>query len=186
MSSRPTAPPQQLSRPSFPSSDKLEKVVIGSLDDPGKGVEAQYNPSELTIEKSVPWQAHKVNKANEPDLEFTGGEARTLSLELTFDGIEKKQNVEPSVLDLLELATVRDPNVDDEEHKRPHLVAVVWGDQLSSFRGVIESLSTKFTMFLPDGTPTRATCSVKIKEASKLGLAKGGARRSQRPRGRGR
>jgi hypothetical protein len=32
---------------------------------------------------------------------------------------------------------------------------------------VIESLEIKYTMFLPNGTPVRATCSVKLKEASR-------------------
>ncbi|HTJ41607.1 MAG TPA: hypothetical protein VL463_05900 [Kofleriaceae bacterium] len=167
----PSVRPQTL--PRFPSSpSKLAKIVIGSLDDPGKGVEAQYNPRELTIDKSVPWTPHKVTKANEHDLEFTGGDPRSMSLELTFDGFESGQSVEQAVLDLVELATVRDPNARDEDHLRPHLVAVVWGQRLERFRGVIESLSTKYTMFLPDGTPARATCTVKIKEANNPGVAK--------------
>ncbi|HTJ44519.1 MAG TPA: hypothetical protein VL463_20585 [Kofleriaceae bacterium] len=151
---------------------RLQKIVIGSLDDPGKGVEAQYNPRELTIEKSVPWTPHKVTKANEHDLEFTGGSPRTLSLELTFDGMETGRSVEQAVLDLAELATVRDRDAKDEDHLRPHLVVAVWGDKLSKFKGVIESLTTKYTMFLADGTPVRATCTVKLKEAENPGVAK--------------
>lgn len=174
----PKAPPQSLR--SYPSSAKtrLEKVVIGSLDDPGKGVEAQYNPKELSIEKTVPWQEHKVTRQNDPDLEFTGGGARTMNLELTFDGFETGQSVEDAIVALTELATVRDPSSKNEELLRPHLVAVAWGGpggvgtQIAPFRGVIASLSTKYTMFLPDGTPARATCQIKITEAQRLGLSK--------------
>ena len=167
----PSVKPQAL--PRFTSAPaKLAKIVIGSLDDPGKGVEAQYNPRELSIEKSVPWTPHKVTKANQHDLEFTGGEPRTMSLELTFDGFESGQSVEQAVLDLAELASVRDPAARDEDHLRPPLVAVVWGTKLQRFRGVIESLSTKYTLFLPDGTPARATCTVKIKEATNPGVGK--------------
>jgi hypothetical protein len=60
---------------------------------------------------------------------------------------------------------------------------VVWGaggpptDVLGGgpFRGVIESLQTKYTMFLPNGTPVRATCNVKIKEAARIVQGKGGS-----------
>ena len=33
---------------------------------------------------------------------------------------------------------------------------------------MIESLSTKLTMFAPNGTPLRATCTVKLKEVHVL------------------
>ena len=165
----PSVKPQALRRPSLEPA-RLAKIVIGSLDDVGKGVEAQYNPRELTIEKSVPWTSHKATKQDDHDLEFTGASPRTLGLELTFDGVETGLSVEQAVLDLAELATVRNPKATDEDHLRPHLVVAVWGDKLTRFQGVIESLTTKYTMFLADGTPVRATCTVKIKEARKPGV----------------
>lgn len=169
-----TIPPQKLRRPTPTTATRLEKIVIGSLDDAHIGVEAQYNPRELTIDKSVPWQEHKVTKKDDPDLEFTGGGARTMSLELTFDGFETGQSVEESIDALTAMAQVRDPDATDAEHLRPHRVAVVWGsrEKMPAFRGVIESLSTKYTMFLPDGTPARAVCTIKIKEAQRPGVAK--------------
>ena len=52
--------------------------------------------------------------------------------------------------------------------KRPTLVQVRWGNpDLPIFEGVIESVSTKLTMFLPSGTPVRATCNVKMMEAQR-------------------
>lgn len=168
-------PPQTLRRPTPSAPTRLEKIVIGSLDDPHVGVEAQYNPRELTIDKAVPWTEHKVTKKDDPDLEFTGGGARTMSLELTFDGFESGQSVEDSVDALTAMAQVRQPDAHDAELLRPHRVAVVWGSRETktpAFRGVIESLSTKFTMFLPDGTPARAVCTIKIKEAQRPGVAK--------------
>src|SRR5882762_1496867 len=168
---RPKAIPQLLPSPIRPGSDKLEKVIIGSLDDEGIGVEAQYNPKELSIDISVPWTAHKVINAHKPDLEFVGGEMRTISLELLFDGYETGQSVQQSVGLLGTLATVRAIDSTDPKMRRPHFVAVVWGDRpdtIPVFRGVIESISTKYTMFLRDGRPVRATCAVKIKEARKV------------------
>lgn len=50
---------------------------------------------------------------------------------------------------------------------RPPLVTFTWGG-LQVFEGVIESLNVKYTMFLPDGTPTRATVTLRMKEAGAL------------------
>jgi len=54
-------------------------------------------------------------------------------------------------------------------------VLIIWGG-LPAFEGVIESVGTKYTMFLPNGTPVRATCTVKFKEASRLSFKKGAAK----------
>ena len=33
-----------------------EKISIGSLDEPGISVKAQYNPKDLQVDLTVPWQ----------------------------------------------------------------------------------------------------------------------------------
>ena len=165
-------------------SPKVAKISIGSLDG-GPKVEAQYNPKELEISKTVPWS--KVNEANKSNgkstqaqgihLEFTGAEGRSLSVELLFDGYEKDAggrgvDVEKAVADLETLASVRVPGSKKEDERRPHRCVVTWGNVLSEFRCVIESLSTKYTMFSPQGKPLRATCVVKLKEADVVSMAK--------------
>ena len=186
MADRPTRIPQSLPHPTgpvIPGATKLEKVMIGSLDDPAVGVEAQYNPKELTIDQSVPWSSHKVLQQNQPDLEFAGGESRSLSFELLFDGYESGQSVEDAVRTLARLAQITDKSTKQDLMVRPHLVAVAWGSSnipsdatgMGPFRGVIESLQTKYTMFLPNGKPVRAVCQVKIKEAARFVHTAGGA-----------
>ena len=46
---------------------------------------------------------------------------------------------------------------------RPPLVMFSWGG--FTFKGVVESLTIRYTMFLPDGKPCRATANLSIKEA---------------------
>ena len=143
-------------------------VSIGSCDDTTLTVDAQYNPKELQIDKSVPWQKKsQANKSTETgiQLEFTGAEGRTMSLELLFDGYEKKQSVAPQVEMLNTMASVWKPGSDKETERRPHLCVVKWGATIPKFTCVIESLSTKYTMFSDAGVPLRATCTVKLKEA---------------------
>ena len=166
------------------------KITIASLE---KGYEtlivtAQFNPKELQIDRTVPWSpTGEANKANaegggggggEPKggvhLEFTGAQGRTLSVELLFDGYETTAGkgftveVADEVANLEKLASVIDPGSDKEDDRRPHWCIAAWGTSLRAFKCVIESLSTKYTMFDATGKPLRATCTVKLKEADSV------------------
>jgi len=154
-----------------------KKISIGSVDQPGLSVEAQYNPKELQIDKSIPWS--KKNQANQSNdkgihLEFTGAEGRSMTVEMLFDGYETNSSVSKPIDDLNTMASVLDPDSKDENRRRPHLCVATWGSTVEKFRCVIESLSTKYTMFSDDGVPLRATCTVKLKEADVVSMAKGG------------
>ena len=63
----------------------------------------------------------------------------------------------------------------EKDEKRPAQVMITWGG-LPEFEGVIESIGAKYTMFLPSGTPVRATVTVKMKEANRLSFKKGAAK----------
>jgi hypothetical protein len=49
---------------------------------------------------------------------------------------------------------------------------LVWGKFV--FKGVVESLTQKFTMFLSDGTPVRCEATLKMKKASQAVTGKSG------------
>ena len=49
----------------------------------------------------------------------------------------------------------------DKQKFRPPTILFIWGRFI--FKGVVESLSQKYTMFLSDGTPVRAECALKIR-----------------------
>jgi hypothetical protein len=148
-----------------PSKD--DSVSIASCDT-NIHVDAQYNPKELQIDLSVPWQKKsQANKSNETgiQLEFTGAEGREMTLELLFDGYETGTSVADKIQTLNTMASVMNPNDADETKRRPHLCVVTWGTAVPKFKCVIESLSTKYTVFSDKGVPLRATCTVKLKEA---------------------
>jgi hypothetical protein len=160
-----------------PQQGSAGVVTIASTDD-STSVEAQFNPKELQVDKTVPWQ--KKSQANQAgqtgiQLEFTGAEGRSMTLELLFDGFEAKRSVTKQVNDLNWMASVLDPKAADESQRRPHLCVVTWGTMFPSaqkFKCVIESLSVKYTMFSDQGVPLRATCTVKLKEADTVSAAK--------------
>jgi hypothetical protein len=120
-------------------------------------------------------------------LEFTGAEGRSMTLELLFDGFEnddlgfakkedgaKSQTVADKVGVLETLATIRVPDSKKDSERIPHKCVVTYKalGKSGKFVCVIESLTTKYTMFAPDGTPLRATCTVKLKEAGTVTKAK--------------
>ena len=84
-------------------------ISIGSTDEPSVTVDAQYNPKELQVDLSVPWQ--KTNQANQANgegihLEFTGAEGRSMSVELLFDGYETGTSIADKVDALVTMASV--------------------------------------------------------------------------------
>jgi hypothetical protein len=157
------------------------KLTIGSIDEPGLTVSAQYNPKELQVDQNVPWKKPEAatktgsqggggsSAGKALEVEFTGAEGRSMTVEMLFDGVEvagRMVVVTEMVAKLTRMATVIDPESNDEQKRRPHHCVISWGARgLPRFECVIESLSTKYTMFSSEGEPLRATCTVKLKEA---------------------
>lgn len=150
---------------------QVTKLTIVAKDDPGHQVEAQYNPKELAANKKVPWTRVKSDKSDSPAQEFSNAEPETLQFELLFDTFEKKTDVYATHVAGLK-AMCQIPRGKSGADKHPPRVMVIWGRKdFLQFEGVITSLATKYTMFLPDGTPVRATVTISI-TASKKATAK--------------
>ncbi len=144
------------------------RCTLVNLDQPGNQVEAYFNPKEIGIEKKVPWNAHGTSKADVPALEFTNAGPKTLTFELFFDCYEDKLDVHRAHVADLEALTMITPGSQGKD-KHPPRVKVVWGDKsFLDFAGVITSLAVKYTMFLPDGTPVRASCTITLQEIRKV------------------
>jgi hypothetical protein len=155
-----------------PTIDPVAKLSIRSLESPRLAVTAMFNPADLRIDHSVPWRPQATSHGDQPSLEFPSAISRVMSFELLFDGSTTGTNVHAAFLaDLFKLALVRDAS-GSQDKKRPPRVSVKWGTgMLPEFEGVIESLSTRYLMFLPDGTPVKATCHVSVREADHLSVA---------------
>lgn len=148
----------------------FKKIAIQSLDkECPVQIEADFNPKELSFEKSAGWTEESGGKGLDfPNLQFTNGKAIKMSVELLFDAYEKdNKDVRPTISSLMKLVHVC------EALERPPVVQVVWNssDVLFSggkFFGVVESVSTKYTMFTSDGIPCRATATVSMTQAEKI------------------
>ena len=129
----------------------------------GKAQQFLLDATGIGIDNTPTWTPSRNSEGDAPTLEFTDGEPKTLSVDLVFDGFEQKINVHDKFIQPLEVLTAVDPDL-----HRPPLVSVSFPQAMHvpKFTGVVSSVSTKYTMFLPDGTPCRATATVSVKQAS--------------------
>ncbi len=152
---------------------KFEKLTItpesGSNFDP---IEVLFNPNTYSITKSVSWNApagQTQRGHNAPALQFSGGQNRTLSLELFCDTTEETDPAKQDVRNLTNKIVKLTRIVRDLDPQRPPVCVVSWGQVTPPgsdfpFTGVITQLTQRFNLFLADGKPVRATLTVAFME----------------------
>ncbi|MDW4909509.1 LysM peptidoglycan-binding domain-containing protein [Streptomyces sp. ADMS] len=173
-----------------PGGGGLQKLTIShdGTDFADNGpIEALFNPHEISRSRSVTWEA------SDPawgawtwsglQHEFGAVQPATLSLELFFDTYESRasasawaratsfvtppnpfQTGDATDVTALTSRVARLAEVDTELH-RPPQCTLSWGEFSEIFTGVLTRLDERFTMFLPDGTPVRATLSCSFVES---------------------
>jgi hypothetical protein len=149
----------------------IERAKIYKLDNSGQqdknepAIDVCFNPKEYSLEKSLSWESSKAHE-DAPVPEFKSPSAMTLSVTLQFDTYEERVSVRDKYIRRLERYTFMtgSPAKDDKDVKNhaPPRIMFCWGKL--TFRGVIQSLSQKYTMFLADGTPVRAEVSLKMQQ----------------------
>ena len=147
------------------------KLTITSLDSAATFT-AQTNPKEVHVAKPVPWEKAKTSTGDEPEVTFTSAEGRSMSFELFFDTFEANTDVQSVYIDKLMAFALQIDGNGSEDKKRPPRVKVQWGASALHFEGVVHSIDCKYTMFAPDGKPVRASCAVKLTEASRASVRK--------------
>lgn len=134
--------------------------------------EVLFNPAEYSIEKGNTFQSTSLPGLATPVTQFVTGNADTLTMELYFDtyanssshqNVGQKEDVRHYTRKIANLMEI-DPTL-----HAPPICEFTWGPPLGTpegiqFRGIIEKVTQKFTYFLDDGTPVRATLNVTFKE----------------------
>ena len=157
---------------------KLEKAELhwtSKIPSKSGKIQCQFNPSELTISKSVTWSSPSASSGgdekkdsipnyNAPKIAFGGGGAAKYSLALFFDATNDKDiddvRFYTNQLIRLTLRGAGDAKA-DTKNAIPPTVTFVWG-KICLFRAVVESVSVQYTMFGVDGTPIRAKATVAL------------------------
>ena len=129
-------------------------------------IPCMFNPAELEISKSNSWTADGGAGKTAPKLSYSGGEAGTMSLALTFDTTDVGTTVTAHTNKLVKLTKVETGLSDYDSTAdigRPPWVQFKWGS-FTSFKAVVTSLSLTFTYFSGAGVPLRAKCNLSLQQ----------------------
>jgi hypothetical protein len=115
-----------------------------------------FNPTNYSLAKSNQIAEAAIPGLNAPILQYVHGNTRTLDMELFFDTYEKGSSVVSETDKIYNLLLI------DPSTHAPPICRVSWGKFV--FTAVVDHVNGKFTLFLSDGTPVRATLNVTFKE----------------------
>ncbi len=149
----------------------LTKAKLTNLDT-NESISVLFNPTEYTVKKTNSWEPKPVVGKNVPKMTFTGGGQRSLDVELLVDkyDLASSDAASANISDYLEklwnLTMIAESTKNNQANRaRPPMVLFEWG-QHYQFRAVITNMTVKYTLFLDDGTPVRATATMTLEEAS--------------------
>lgn len=143
-------------------------------------LECWFNPTQYSIAKTNTWNAQPAVGGSVPPTQFGGGNPRQLTIELLFDA-DPAGDVSVATDRLLKMMEV-DDGLDTGRAAlgRPPTVTLSWGTFLS-FRAVCSNLTVQYTMFRPDGTPTRATTNLTLMQVEQDPVTGSGTPARQNP-----
>jgi nucleoid-associated protein YgaU len=140
----------------------VPKAFIENLDT-GDRISVMFNPKEYEITKNATWNPAATSGSNIPSTTFVSGQPQTLRLDLFFDTYLEKMDVRRHTNKIAKLMEVNVREEGETNKLRPPKVKFHWG-LTWTFKAVITSMSQKFTLFLPTGTPVRATVAVTLQQ----------------------
>lgn len=126
-----------------------------------------FNPQQYAIAKHNQWHATPVVGASLPEIQFGGGMARELTLQLLFDvsdtTSEDVRDVTNRLLMMMEAAV---PARGGRSAARPPTVTFAWGSTVG-FTAVARQLNIQYTLFGPAGNPISALCKLTLLQVAK-------------------
>jgi len=150
----------------------LVKAFLTRKDNPALIVPFLFNPSEFTVERTNQFAEVNIPGLPSSTFQFMKGGARTVTMDLFFDTYEDGTDVRiftdritgwdsGSMFSKLPGIAKGLMDIDSDLHAPP-ICLFIWGAFI--FPCIIERVTKRFTMFLPEGIPVRATLAITLKE----------------------
>lgn len=139
---------------------ELQKAYIRLVNSGSTLLSVMFNPMEYTLDKSNQFQNTPIIGLSTPLTQFINGNTTVLTMDLFFDTYETKEDVNTYTNKMMALLDI------DKDLHAPPICEFVWGTL--TFKATVEKITRKFTMFLQNGTPVRATLNVTFKEYKTL------------------
>jgi nucleoid-associated protein YgaU len=140
----------------------MQKAYLKNLDT-GRTIHVMFNPNEFSISKSNLWFDQKTIGKNQPDTVFISGQPATMTVRLFFDTYDEKMDVRYHTDKIAKLMEVSVREEGERNKLRPPKVIFGWG-LIWTFTSVITQVNQRYTLFLPTGTPVRATVDVTLRQ----------------------
>lgn len=129
-------------------------IIINTVT--GDKIAVMYNPEEFKLDQGNTFVEVGIPGLDAPPIQYIRGRLRSLSMDLFFDTYESQLDVRlftGQIVDLLNTLP---------QTKAPPVLLFTMGR--FTFECVLVDAGQRFTMFLRDGTPVRATLSVRFQE----------------------
>jgi hypothetical protein len=147
--------------------ENLARATLTLLE-PRKGgdildtIELPFNPKEWSITHTADWKVDTTKKSVPPP-QFRGPLPASASVELFLDESDKPGGDISRVVAKLKALVVPDPASITRNAPCPPHVRFAWGTAVM-FKGYVESVAVRYTLFRANGSPVRGTCTVNMKE----------------------
>jgi hypothetical protein len=129
-------------------------------------IEFQFNPKELSLNKSASWKrtpAKGAKSAGPP--EYQGSQPSKLTVEMFFDASDTQDTSVVKAVEKLFACCVPTNETRQAQRSSPPWVIFHWGG-ITGFPGYISQVQVKYTLFTTSGVPIRAVCQVTMEEIS--------------------
>src|SRR4051812_16265468 len=143
MPTAPGIPSRNGKAPAAPGLNRARLKIEGGVEIP-----CWFNPKEYTISKSNEWKVQPVVGKPLPTVQYGGGQARDMTLDLLFDAADNPDRDVRDVTDELSRAMEVRPNMASQSGKnsaRPPYITFVWGGTVS-FTAVAKQLSVQYLL----------------------------------------
>lgn len=149
--------------------DRLLKATLTVLEPKAGGsateldrIELPFNPKEWAITHAAEWKSETTKKSAPPP-EFKGPKPASANVEIFLDESDRSDgDISKTIARLQKLVAPEANSVSSNKPSAPH-VLFEWGKAIT-FRGYVDSVAVKYTLFRGQGTPIRGTATVAMKE----------------------
>jgi nucleoid-associated protein YgaU len=172
----------------------LKALIIANWQSALNIFTVQYNPTELSLDKSTQLAELAIPGLDAPLQQFVRGQAEKLSVELFFDSTDAGGTGADAVSVTKQTDKIYMLGKVESNSHAPPVVTFIWGGHFSgdglaeamtqdsfgsppatnqtrySFTGVVESIRQQYKLFSPLGVPLRATINLVLREHRPLDL----------------
>lgn len=121
-----------------------------------------FNPKDYSITRAAEWTA-PTNQAGSAPAHYVGPRPASLTVEMFLDQSNLANgDISPIISKLISYVNPESNSKQKQKPSAPH-IHFLWGGAIS-FKGYLEQVAVKYTLFRQNGNPIRGTATLTLKE----------------------